>query len=628
MPPSRNRANESPDGLAPVVVGRPGVRPGSDGGGGTGDVYFDMRASLLPPTVDDLRPTSHPKVSFQGRAQGPGRGIQAPGGETRPALPLQAERRFPSLATELAPGVDGLLRTTGAVTGPVLRPDDYRAVRDTNRLTTSDRAYVGVAGNVGSAGGAVASEVNAVFSRYEAPFRATLPAPAPGHATAPGGGAVLQDDHGRAGILVYGNNRDDTQFAPALYGNVAGAFKALIAPVQDLLRTTKKEGLVDAGSGLHGQVGALQGRAATQGAQDALRVTRKEGLAEAPTVYGNVAGQVHKLTVYDAADVARTTMRQTQNAAAVSLANLSRGPGMGAQAVYFDPVHGAARVTRAEALLGEAAALNLVGGRRAGVAHDPSDVARHARKETTLNEPQLGGPRAAALVGQAYDPADVARATGRQTMPAPDTVRNVNNLAASSAGGYTTAQFEARTTMRQLDDESGGTVYGQAAGRASTVGMGYAVAPTDLKATQREIFADMDYFGGGQSANLAATAYDTYDSVVIHSTRDETLRGRAPTDEGAKAGADLINIGRVQALGSGGLELDRRSLSPMHGRSSPSLPPALVQSESTLHLSSTFHHRDPVELGMTDVQARRLGDDVSAASCQRQGNPLALDAWA
>jgi hypothetical protein len=54
-------------------------------------------------------------------------------------------------------------------------------------------------------------------------------------------------------------------------------------------------------------------------------------------------------------------------------------------------VYKSGKVLGGPALLGEAAALNLVGGRLVGVAHDPSDVARHARKNTTLNEPQLGG---------------------------------------------------------------------------------------------------------------------------------------------------------------------------------------------------------------------------------------------
>jgi hypothetical protein len=657
MPASRNRANEAPDGAGPpLIVGRPGVA-----GGATGDVYYDMRAALMPPSVDVLRAASRPKLTFEGRAQGPGGAIQGAGADgTRPTLPLQAERRYQPLTAELGPGVDGLLRTTGAVLADARRPDDLRDVRGTQRASTS--AVPGYVGPALGAGGTTLADAQAwMGERAAAPFRSSLGAPSPGPARLAGGGSALGNDHGRASILVYGNNRDATQVvaSPAQQGNIGGAIKALIAPLQDLLRPTRREDLVDA-----------------------------------PRAFGNVQSAMPaKLTVYDASDVARTTLRQTYvESVQATLGNLTR-PGAPAQAVYFDPVDGAARTTRGEALLAEAPALNLTGGarrlivydpedvarasrrqttlaeapalnlaggRHAGAAHDPADVARASRKETTLVEApalNLAGGRHA---GAAHDPADAARRTGRETVAPVDTVRNPGGTATRAPvfdpaawtpgatlkdvalaagrgapedgsvgglqdqrGGYETARYDARTTMRQLGDESGGTAYGQAAPRAAA-GLGYTVAPADLRDTQRQVFSDLDYFGpgGGGDGTTAPTSYSTYDSFVVHGARDVTLRGRAPTDSAAKAGAAREAMGAFAVHSKAGLNFDERAPSP--GRASPALPRELVGPELQMHLAGEHARRDPAEHGASQLSATRLDDEVAGAATQRGHNPFAL----
>lgn len=250
----RNRANELP--FKQEIVGRPGVR-----GGKTGDVYFDEREFTLPPTIDNLRSCANPKESYQGRF--------IPGSSTtstnRPKQGPIVENKKNSLIREQKTA-DDFFRTTGSTTQRTIHPV-YNA-KTTERQSTLRPYAGGVSRATPASSLAHASDTSSVM------FRTPLGSLPVGHAVT----TVKEiDDYGKGNILVYGNERDVTG-ARTRNGNLTTAVKAIIAPIQDLLKTSKKEEMISG-----------------------------------PRRDGNIVGSraIPKLTVYDSQDVAKTTRKET-----------------------------------------------------------------------------------------------------------------------------------------------------------------------------------------------------------------------------------------------------------------------------------------------------------------------------
>lgn len=193
-PKARN--NDFP--IEPVRVG-PGL---NDGYTTMGEGGFQQTKTLeyaKPRTIDELRPLSRPKVTYEIPMQGPqgskvqNRGLQADFSKNRPDTYYEQ--------TE-----DQWLRTTGANTKQTEVP--AFVVKPTARTDTHVE-YAGVA-------------------RADAQ---------------PGQGS--SDDYGRAGVIVYANARDETQQRTVLT-NVTSMVKTIVAPFMDILKRTQKEYTIDA----------------------------------------------------------------------------------------------------------------------------------------------------------------------------------------------------------------------------------------------------------------------------------------------------------------------------------------------------------------------------------------------
>jgi hypothetical protein len=334
MPKSNRRANEVAPGMEKVLVGRPGVV-----GGTTGDVYYDSRevamARGLAPTVDDLRAGSQPKVTYEGRMN-PGTSIQAPGGARPAVMPQLAPMRRDGPLIREVRSTDDMIRTTGAHTAPVPRPQDYRNIKDTHRQVTS--AMSSHFGTAGSASDRAQSEDrrNQPLLRQPLPQLPELPLGA-STAYVSQKGRGDSDDHGRSGILQTCNNRDiTTRAAPA--ANLVSSFKALALPSSDIARTTIKE-----------------------------------TMAENEVQMGNLRGGAYRTTTYFDPETggARTSIKET-TLGAVPMTNLR--PGARLASVVYDPEDASARTSRKETTLSEAPMMgpNAMGG-RGGIVYDPDD---------------------------------------------------------------------------------------------------------------------------------------------------------------------------------------------------------------------------------------------------------------
>ena len=549
MQAPRNRAHENQQAFP---VQRPGVS-----GGETGDVYYDLRKAALPPTVDELRAGANPKLTFGGRVI-PGMGTTS----ARPAVSAFASQR-PSLVREQ--GAKDFVGSRAATTRETQRPEVE--ARGTTRQETSRSHF----------GAAAAQDAYATTSRdatVRMPHRQGLAGPQQGPATAAG---QKVDDYGLASIQVYGNERDVTT-TRTYQGNLVTAVKAIVAPLADLVRGTRKEEFAEAPrafGNIGPQGGVVQPKMTVYDSGDVARTTIKQtGIAEAPL--GNLKGAV-RITVYDPLDVARTTMRQTGIAEA-PLGNLRGGA---YRSTAYDP-DDTARTTLKQTGLAEAPMANLRGAAYKGTAYDSEDVARTTQKQTQLYDAYGLAPITTGRVaGPAVDPDDAMRTTGRQTMREEDPVRNVGPtrsagvaydpeewvpgvthkqvltdagkgdysdgnvgaLQSRRGGAYATSDFVAQMTQKQLLVDSG-TTYGGATGEQTG---GYQVAPEDVRDTFRQTMADNDYYGNSSAPADKAAPMSYADAMAARTngTREMLSEGRDPTSSSVKLAAGADQAGEV-----------------------------------------------------------------------------------
>jgi len=250
-----------------------------------------------PKTVDELRPLSRPKSTYELPFQGPqktqtggSRGLEGTMVKNRPDTFYEQSE-------------DQWLKTTGANTRETERPEFV--IKPTARVD----------GHVEYQGAAAA-------------FGAQ-----------PGKGA--EDDYGKAGVLVYSNARDVTQKRTVI-SNLTSMVKAVVAPFTDILKRTPKEYFVDAPrtfGNMHAQIpskpttydpithamrttikettihdATILNAKGPDGvpvqSEDEARTTNRQTLESFETTR-NVNAHVYKAFVYDPEVVARTTNRQT-----------------------------------------------------------------------------------------------------------------------------------------------------------------------------------------------------------------------------------------------------------------------------------------------------------------------------
>jgi hypothetical protein len=600
----KRRAFEQP---AAMLVGKAGIA-----GGETGDVYYDQRAYTRDRTVDELRVASRPKTTFDGRVLS-GEAHTA----ARPELPMVVKQQTRQ-PLKVQNGPDDFFRTTGAYTVQSARPEQILPCT-ARQVTGANSFYVGPGGST-----AVARDSRQRDAMVAETHRVTLCGPQAGPAAPQ---QPRANDYGKAGNVAYPNERDVTG-TRTYQSAVTTAIKALIAPITDIFKPTRKEDLVDA-----------------------------------QRMFGNVVPGVvaqPKLTIYDANDVARTTLKETGLVEA-PLANLrgNHRPG-----VAYDPAD-VPRTALKETTLAEAALVNLYGGnvRHMLTVHDPDDVARTSMKETTLRDGTMDGRLGGGMGARGYnrDPDVDARVTTRNTLGCVDTTLNPSMSRAAGTivdpdawrtphtlremterfgqtdgadgavgglqnrgrqGAYATAANDVRDTQRQTLAATG-VEYGGASIAAGVAPGGYGVAPIDMPDTQRMVLSDNDYYGVGTSAATggAATSQEMEHAMGIRNDRDviaAELDVRAPTTEGAKAGTSVEQYGD-------GAHLEPQRASVQYDGYERTSPRALQVASGSV--GDVAQDRVPAEL-TADQADRRFTQDIMGAEAQRGHNPYAIGAFA
>lgn len=529
MQPSRNHNNVVAPGMEPELVGRPGVI-----GGTSGDVYLDAREVMLDrglaPTVDDLRAGQAPKETFEGRVLPP----QAMTSH-RPTPPTLAPiRRGGNLMRELK-GIDDLMRGPGSVTGPIQRPSDYREVRSTHREVST--------GRFGAAMDATVSRNHQGVPTISAARRrpnADLPSMPSGHAFSSSHGQGSKDDHGRKNVLVYGNNRDVTS-VKVRTGNFTGAFKALVSPVIDAVRRTVKE----------------------------------TSDLDAARAFGNVSAvggsRQPMLTVYDARDVARTSLKETT--------------------------------------LVEANAGNVRPAvRQSPLVYDPSDIARTSMRETMVQDAPLGNLRGSTQ-NRSRDPNSTARTTFREGLSgaSSEVVRNVS-VGHGTAAATLPPKDQVSMTQRNIDEATRGTAYGLAGKTVPMSGHTVAQAVTNVPETQRQDVTVVNYLGQGQGAT-SPMSHEYVEHMRQSADREETLMGRSPAGQGAKVAVGADEVGVATSMG-------QNLSSSLIGMNF--LSPSTTTAPCTQEVFRTGRLETRSDAHLND----RLVIETSATATQRVGNPF------
>ena len=115
-------------------------------------------------------------------------------------------------------------------------------------------------------------------------------------------------NYGKEGFVSRPNERDITQ-KRTVKTNIVSIFKALIAPITDKIKTTKKQDLEDNNRPEGNFSSSMPNKLTVYDPNDIARTTIKETLIHNERE-GIVSGP-QKLTVYDPTDVAKTTIKET-----------------------------------------------------------------------------------------------------------------------------------------------------------------------------------------------------------------------------------------------------------------------------------------------------------------------------
>ena len=226
--PSMRMANTKPWEEERVA---PGIGKGYTTDGGIGfNTGMEGREIWQPKTVDSLRTANNPKVSFGlSGHEGPANSMVKEIGNTQ----TQGRVQKYTQDTYYSVGPDRWNTTTGMEKAPTAR--GIELLNHVNRPDTSEEYYGGGAVQDGQAG--------YTKGEYQDTLRNVLPCNPITNVNAKGNNKASPNDYGRDGFKPLPTNRTTTNKTDS-FGGVQGIARAVIAPVMDVLRPSRKENVV------------------------------------------------------------------------------------------------------------------------------------------------------------------------------------------------------------------------------------------------------------------------------------------------------------------------------------------------------------------------------------------------
>jgi hypothetical protein len=428
----------------------------------TGGFQQDIRRYELPKSVDELRQGSNPKITYEGRTK-PGKTLV-----TNRSEPSEMAKRTSDSFFENSP--ERYLTTVGNEKEQTYRSEIVE--KFTNRLTTSDNEYTG------SAAPSQTKLSDLRVQEYNTPFKDTTVLGANGQRNLILSTVKGVNDYGKDSIALEVTRRNETEDNTYL-SNVNSIFHAMIAPLQDFLKHTKNEELVEK-------------ERATQGV---------------------VVAAVKSGVVHDPLDIARTTIKET------SVDNNHEGfyGGLRTASIVYDADNDIARVTIRETTSQEHTG-NISSNQKGNIVKDPLDVARTTVKETLVQEARLGNVEAGGKEQIIVHADDVARTTMKQTLEDSKDkyVRNIGFQEMTNAFIYDPLDIP-KTTIKELDVSK--TTLSNAFNNQNS---GYLVKEVQATNTSRQFSGNTNYIGGKDRQTSSTGAYNSTEYMDIPTQRQST----------------------------------------------------------------------------------------------------------
>jgi hypothetical protein len=506
--PSQKRTNELPFEQVQVGVG---INKGftSDPSGGL--TQANVREFVLPKDTNEIRVLTNPKLSYEGR-------ILAGLKEAQRGMVAVPKKYKPSKYYRNSS--DRYFKTGGGYRATKLRTQIYK--KPTKRAQT--RPYYG--GPV-STWNKKTYKIPAIKKSSKHNYLQSW-----GRNLGREGGWKHSNNNDDKGIGDYGkatienknNERDITQHRRH-FSNVTSIIKALTAPIQDLLKNTRKEGFIGNYRPEGNLKAVIPAKQTVYDPNDIAKTTIKETTIENDHSGHLKASIPSKQTVHDPNDIARTTIKETTIENDYS-GNLKAA--IPSKQTVFDP-NDVARTTIKEITIEN----DYSGHLKAAIpskqtVHDPNDIARATIKETTIENDYSGNMSTAMPSKQTvYDPNDVARTTIKEQTINDDrngnigivgaeklTVYDPNDIAKTTRKEqlvhnedpsinlvftgpkklttYDPNDIPKTTVKEQLIDAPNPSGYMQSHNRT---GMGYHIAEMMPKNTHKQFLSDYEYYG-------------------------------------------------------------------------------------------------------------------------------------
>jgi hypothetical protein len=384
--PSRFRQGELLE--QPTRVG-PGLNKGYTSEPTGGFQQFDMLEYAKPKTVDELRAANKPKLSYEGVII-PGKGPTQRGttGDLKKNKPYRYYKN--SVARYSA-------------TPAVIKKETIRSLPN-DKVTARQET---TSSYVGASGPAVFIKNNERNEVYPEPKTQQLETFGVTNASAPNKWLPndVTGDYGKNTIENKDNIRTTTQDNKYV-SNVVSVVKALIAPIEDLIRHTRKENAIG-NIRLSGNVNLPVKNTPVFDSNDIPKATIKETNIHNERT-GNMKPQESRSIIYDPEDITRTTIKETniENSHAGFINNTSQ------QITVIDPDN-VMRTTTKELTIDNNHNGNIRGPTLLTV-YDPNDISRTTIKETNIENNYTGSLKGSQRL-PVYDPNDVQRTTIKQT---------------------------------------------------------------------------------------------------------------------------------------------------------------------------------------------------------------------
>jgi hypothetical protein len=252
-----------------IMVG-PGLDQGYGINGSNGyNSGMEARDKWLPKTVDQLRVETNPKLEYElVNHEGPANSFI----KTAPTTQMlgRVEKQRPD--TFFINTQDRWLTTTGAEKGETLRPIQEMGVVRRNDIETE---YMGPAG---------ATDVKAATApeNFEPSKRHEVLSCGVNHSRATGQGNHTDKEIFLRSHTNYENNRSTVRQPETLRSGFSGAIGAVIAPLMDLLKPTRKDETIN-NVRIYGEATSAVPKGYVYNPQDATATTVKETTLYAPT---------------------------------------------------------------------------------------------------------------------------------------------------------------------------------------------------------------------------------------------------------------------------------------------------------------------------------------------------------